>query len=165
MVEEPYSGRRSSGFLTPVIGGLALIAAVVAGIAFRTEVWRFLTWVGDTVGTWLTEWVPAHRDQTGAIIGFAIVAFVINWIAHIRGRLRAWVFVLVVETGLWVLFWYRLGIPSLNDLLGLNISRMDPTTTAVSGGLVIAVTAVLFWFLEAREEWRKYRRRHHVDDD
>lgn len=165
MVEQRYSGRRSSAFLSPVLGGLVLIGAVVAAIAFRTELGRFLRWFGDTVGTWLTEWVPAHREQTTAIIGFAVVAFVINWLAHVRGRLRAWVFVLVVEAGLWVLFWYPVGIPSLNELMGLGIPRMDPATTAVSGGVVMAVTAVVFWILEVREEWRKYLRRHHVDED
>lgn len=165
MAEQRYPARRSRGLLSPVIGGLALIAALVAAIAFRAELWRFLRWIGDIVGTWLTEWVPAHRGQAAAIIGFAVVAFLINWVAHIRGRLRAWIFALVVEAGLWLLFWYGLGIPSLNQLAGLDIDRMDPATAAVSGALVIAATAALFWFLEAREEWRKYRRRHHVDED
>lgn len=165
MVEQRYPARRSRGLLAPVIGGLALIAALVAAIAFRTELWRFLRWIGDIVATWLTEWVPAHRGQTAAIIGFAVVAFVINWIAHIRGRLRAWIFALVVEAGLWLLFWYGLGIPSLNELTGLDIDRMDPATAVISGALVVAVTGTAFWFLEAREEWRMYRRRHHVDED
>jgi hypothetical protein len=165
MVDQRYPVRRRRGVLTPVIGGLALIAALVAGIAFRGELWRFAQWVGRAINTWLTDWVPAHWGQTGAIVGFAIVALIINWIAHVRGRARAWIFALVVEAGLWLLFWYGLGIPSLNDLLGLDIAKMTPGVVVLSGALVIAVAGALFWFLEAREEWRKYRRRHHVDDD
>jgi hypothetical protein len=30
---------------------------------------------------------------------------------------------------------------------------------------VIALTGLIFWILEAREEWNKYRRRHNADDD
>lgn len=165
MTDERYPTRRSRSLLTPVLGGLALIAVLVAAIAFRTQLWRVLQWLGDTVGSWLTEWVPAHRGQTAAILGFAVVAFLLNWVAHVRGRLRAWIFALVVEAGLWVLFWYGLGIPPLNELAGLDIERMDPVTAAVSGGVVMAVTGAVFWFLEMREEWRQYRRRHHVDED
>jgi hypothetical protein len=164
MVDQRNS-RRSGTLATPVIGGLAVIGALAAGIAFRTQVWAAVEWVGDTVGTWLTEWVPAHRGQSAAIAGFAVVAFMINWIAHVRGRLRAWIFAVVVQAGLWALFWYGLGVPSLNELLGFGITEMPPATAAISGGLVIAITGALFWFLEVREEWRKYRRRHHVDDD
>ncbi|HEX6869569.1 MAG TPA: hypothetical protein VF163_00600 [Micromonosporaceae bacterium] len=159
------SDSRSRGLLTPVLGGIALIAALVAAIAFRAELWEFLKWLGRTVGTWLTDWVPDHPRETGAILGFAVVAFAINWIAHVRGRFRAWVFALVVEVGLWLLFWYGPGIPSLNDLVGLNIPTMSATAIVVSAAVVIALTGALFWFLEVREEWRKYRRRHHVEED
>jgi hypothetical protein len=165
MVDERYPGRRSRGLLTPVLGGILLIAALVAAIAFRSELWDFLTWIGRLVRTWLTDWVPAHRGQTGAIIGFAVLAFILNWIAHVRGRLRAWIFALVVEAGLWILFWYGIGIAPLNELTGLRIPRMEPATAAISGGLVVAIIGAVFWFLELREEWRKYRRRHHVDED
>jgi len=151
--------------MAPVLGGILLIAAVVAAIAYRDQVWRFIRWLGDTIGTWFTDWVPAHRGQTAAIIGFAVVALLLNWIAHVRGRLRAWIFVLVVEAGLWLLFWYGLGIPSLNELTGLNLPHMDVSTMLISGAIVMVLTGVVFWFLEVREDWRKYRRQHHVDED
>jgi hypothetical protein len=165
MAERRYPVRRSRGLLGPVLGGLVLIGALVAAIAFRQELWRSLRWIGHTIGNWLTGWVPDHPRQTMAIVGFAVVALVLNWIAHVRGRLRAWIFALVVEIGLWVLFWTGPGIPSLNDLSGLKIDKLTPGATALSGVLVIAVTGAVFWFLEAREEWLKYRRQHHVDDD
>ena len=163
MVEQRTS--RSRGFLTPVIGGIIVIAALIGLIYFRAEVWEFVKFVGRNVGTWMTEWVPAHPGQTFALAIFAVVAFAINWFAHVRGRLRAWIFALVVEIGLWLLFWFGLFIPSLNKLIGLNIEQMPISTVIVSGIVVIALTGVVFWILEAREEWNKYRRRHHVDED
>jgi hypothetical protein len=157
--------RRSRGFLAPVVSGLIVIGALVAAIAWRSQLWQALQWTGSKTGTLLTDWVPNHPGESGAILGFAVVAFIINWFAHIRGRWRAWIFALVVEIGLWLLFWYGLGIPPLNELFGLGITRLEPKAAVVSGAIVIALTGIVFWFLEAREEWNKYRRRHHVDDD
>lgn len=165
MVDQRYGARRSRGLLGPVLGGLCLIGALIAGIAFRKQLWQFVGWAGRGVSDWLTVWVPAHPRQTGAIVGFAVVALALNWIAHVRGRLRAWIFALVVEIGLWILFWNGPGIPSLNDLLHLKIPKLDTRAMVVSGALVIAITGVVFWFLELREEWRAYRRQHHVDED
>jgi hypothetical protein len=165
MVDQQSPTRRSRGFVGPIIGGIVLIGALIAGIAFRSELWQALQWLGRTVNTWFTEWVPAHQSQTAAIVGFAAVALLLNWVAHIRGRLRAWIFALVVEIGLWALFWYSVGIPSLNELFGLNIARLDTASTVLAGAIVIGITGALFWFLEMREEWRRYRRQHHVDND
>jgi hypothetical protein len=159
------SVRRSGGLLGPVVGGLVLIGALIAVIAFRNQLWQFLKWVSHIIGNWVTVWAPAHQRQTGAIAAFAILALALNWIAHVRGRLRAWIFALVVEIGLWLLFWNGPGIPSLNDLLGFKIPKLNPTEIVVSGALVIAVTGVVFWFLELRESWRKYLHQHSVDAD
>lgn len=156
---------KSRGLLAPVLGGLILIGAIIAAIAFRAELWDALKWLGGVISDWFTGWVPDHKGETGAIIGFAVLAFLLNWIAHVRGRLRAWIFAIVVEVGLWLLFWYGLFIPSLNELFGLNVTQMTPGAVALSAAVVIALTGALFWFLELREEWRKYRRRHHVDDE
>lgn len=156
---------RSRGLLAPVIGGIIAIAALVAAIYFRAPLWDFLKFVGRAIGTWMTEWVPEHPGQTFAIAIFAVVAFVLNWVAHIRGRLRAWIFAVVVELGLWVLFWYGLLIPSFNELVGLNLEKMPIGTVLISGVVIIALTGALFWFLEAKEEWNKYRRRHNADGD
>jgi len=125
MADQRYPVRRSLGFLGPVLGALLLIAALVAGIAFRRQLWQFLRWAGHIVSNWLTVWVPAHPRQTSAIVGFAVLALVLNWLAHVRGRLRAWIFALIVEIGLWILFWNGPGIPSLNDLLGLRMPRLN----------------------------------------
>jgi hypothetical protein len=163
MVDQPV--RRSRGILAPIVGGIIVIGALVAAIAYRSQLWDALKWVGRNASSWITDWVPNHPGETGAILGFAVVAFVINWLAHIRGRLRAWIFAIVVEVGLWLLFWYGLGIPSLNELFGLNITRMTSSAIFISAAFVIGLTGVVFWFLESREEWNKYRRRHHVDED
>ena len=154
---------RSRGLLAPVIGGLIVIVALVAGIAYRSQLWEFLKWVGGLIGDWFTTWVPDHPGQTAAIGGFAVFAFALNWLAHVNGRLRAWIFAIVVEVGLWIIFWYGIGIPPLNELVGLNISKMTSGAVATSAIIVVAVTGVVFWFLEAREEWHKYRRRQNVE--
>ena len=148
-----------------MLGGLLLIAALVAAIAFRTQLWQFVRWATRTIGHWLTGWAPAHPSQTGAIAGFAVIALGINWIAHVRGRLRAWIFALVVEIGLWLLFWNGPGIPPLNDLLGFKIPKLSGSEIALSGALVIALTGVVFWLLELRESWLSYRHKHTVDDE
>jgi len=165
MTGQRYPTRRSRGLLGPVLGGLVLIAALVAVIAFRTQLWQFLRWASRTINHWLTGWAPAHPRQTAVIVGFGILALVINWIAHVRGRLRAWIFALVVEVGLWLLFWNGPGIPSLNDLMGLRVARLSPTEIALSGALVIAVTGIVFWLLELRESWLAYRHQHTADDE
>jgi hypothetical protein len=164
MVDQRTPARRSGGLFMSVLGGLLLIAALVAVIAFRVQLWHFLQWLGRSISTWATDWVPDHRDQTGAMVAFAVVAFLINWVAHVRGRLRAWVFSVVVELGLWLLFWLGLGVPPLNELFNLNLPALATRDVWLSGVIVVAVTGVLFWFLEVREEWRKYRHRLTVDD-
>ena len=150
---------RSRGLLAPVLGGVLLIVALVLAIYFRVQLWDFIKFVGRNVGHWLTVWVPNHPGQTFSIVAFAVLAFAINWFAHVSARLRAWVFALVVEIGLWLLFWYGVGIPSLNKLFGLNIEHMPFGVVAASAACVIALTGVVFWFLELREEYRKYRHR------
>ena len=163
MVDQRTSPR-SRGFLKPVVYGVILLVAIVAAIYFRSQLWDGVKWLLRTFNNWLTTWVPDHAGATAAIAGFAVVAFIVNWIAHVRGRLRAWIFAIVVEVGLWLLFWYGLGIPSLNDLFGLHITRITPNEVVLSGAIVIALTGLVFWVLETREEWNKYRRKHNPDD-
>src|SRR5262249_46344449 len=110
MVDQRYPARRSRSLLGPVAVGLVLIAALGAVIALRGPLWEFAKVAGRTVSDWLTNWAPAHPRQTAAVVGFALLTLVINWVAHVRGRLRAWIFALVVEIGLWLLFWYGPGI-------------------------------------------------------
>jgi hypothetical protein len=164
-VVEGRTTRRSGGLFLPLVGGLILIGLIIGLIAFRDQVWRFVQWIGGLVGDWFGDWVPNHPQQTVAIVIFAALALVLNWLAHIRGRLRAWLFVLVIEIGLWLLFWYGLGVPPLNELLGLNITRPTGSEIAIATIVVVLITGAVFWFLELREEWRKYRRRHNVVDD
>jgi hypothetical protein len=162
MVEESTASR---SILKPILGGILVLVALVAAIYFRAELWEFLKLVGRQVRYVLTEWIPDHPGQAVAVLAFIVIAFVINWIAHIRGRFRAWVFAVVIELGLWLLFWYGLFIPSIKDLIGLEVEQMNFRTVMISGLVIIGLTGAIFWFLESKEEWNKYRRRHHVDDD
>ncbi|MGH8429018.1 MAG: hypothetical protein ACREUF_01305, partial [Solimonas sp.] len=74
------------------------------------------------------------------------------------------VFALVIEAGLWLLFWYGLFIPSFKEMFGLDHLTMSTGAVIASLVAVIGITGALFWFLELREEWRKYRRRHDSGD-
>jgi hypothetical protein len=156
---------KTRSFLKPIIGGLVLVAALVGVIAFRTQLGDALKKAGIKTGNTLVDWVPSHPAQTVAIVMLGLVAFAINWVAHVRGRFRAWIFALVVEVGIFVLFWNSLGVPSLNELFGLNIDGLSANEQVITGAVVIILAGLIFWFLEAREEWNKYRRRHNPDDN
>lgn len=156
---------KTRSFLKPVIGGLILIGAIVAIIAFRSQLWDLLKSWSKEGGNALLNWVPNHPGATLVIVVALLVAFAINWVAHVRGRIRAWIFALVVEAGLWVLFWNSLGIPSLNELFGVNTEKISANEQVISGLVIIILAGMVFWFLESKEEWNKYRRAHNPDDD
>jgi hypothetical protein len=158
MERERTAGKSSRGFFKAVLWGIGLIGVLIAAIYFRGRLGQALVWTGRTFGQWLTDWVPAHPGQAGAISGFAVLSLILNWFSHVRGRLRAWIFALVVEAGLWLLFWYGLIIPSFNELIGLNIEQMPLRDVVLFGVIVIGLSGVIFWFLELREEWRKSKK-------
>jgi hypothetical protein len=152
------TGSKSRSLLAPLIGGVVLIALLVLIIAFRNQLADAISSTSSEGGSRILAWVPEHLGATLAIIVAFFVAIAFNWVAHITGRLRAWIFVLVVEIGLWILFWNSVGIPSLKDLLGFeNLERITPTEQAVSGAIILVLSGVVFWFLEARESWQKRR--------
>lgn len=153
------TGTKSRSLLAPIIGGVVLIALLVLIIAFRNQ-------LTDAISSWSTEgggavlaWIPDHVDETLAIVVAFLVALGINWIAHVAGRLRAWIFVLVVEAGLWVLFWNSLGIPSLRELIGLDPEalQLNGSEQAVSGLIILFLSGIVFWILEAKESWQRRR--------
>jgi hypothetical protein len=154
---------KTRSFLKPVIGGLILIGAIIAIIAFRSQLWDLMKSWGREGGNTIVDWVPNHPGATLVIVVGALVAFGINWFAHVRGRLRAWIFAIVVEAGLWILFWNSLGIPSLNELFGLNVEKITANEQVITGLIVILVSGLTFWLLEAKEEWDKYRRTHNEE--
>src|SRR6187200_2151658 len=51
---------RSRGFLKPVVGGLIVIAVLIAVIFFRSQVWEAAKSIGSAFGNWVTNWVPDH---------------------------------------------------------------------------------------------------------
>lgn len=152
------------GLLKPVLSGVLVIGLIAVVILFHAEIWKYLIIpVGRAAGWVGTEWVPKHVGQSLAAAGFGVVAFFINWLAHVRGRLREWIFAIVVEIGLWILFWFPWPPLSLNKLFRLNIEQMPFLTVLLSGFIVIFITGVIFWILELKEEINKYRRRHNAE--
>ena len=150
---------KSRSLLAPLVGGVVLIALLFLIIAFRSQLGEFITNAGSEGGNQLIAWVPDHLGETLAIAVAFLVAIGLNWIAHIAGRLRAWMFVLVVEIGLWVLFWNSFGIPSLRELVGLDPEtlQLNATEQAVSLVIVLFLSGIVFWILEAREGWQRRR--------
>ena len=143
---------KTRSFLKPVIGGI-LIGAIVAIIAFRSQLWDLLKSWSKEGGNALLNWVPNHPGATLVIVVALLVAFAINWVAHVARPDRAWIFALVVEAELWVLFWNSLGIPSLNDLFGVNTEKISANdrSSAVSRDHH-PLAGMVFWFLESKEE-------------
>jgi hypothetical protein len=165
MADRRYPVRRSRGLIGPALGGVVLIAVVVAGVAFRRELWRSARWAGSTASRWLTQWAPCSsppdagdRGIRGPGAHHQLDRACPRPVARLDLRFGRGdrPLAAVLE---------RSGIPSLNDLSGLKIPKLNPGAIALSGALVIAVTGAVFWFLEAREEWLAYRRQHHVDED
>jgi preprotein translocase subunit YajC len=150
---------KSRSLLAPIISAIVLIALFVLIIAFRQQLADVITRSSTEGGSRLVAWVPDHLDETLAIVVGFFVAIGINWIAHVAGRLRAWLFVFVVEIGLWILFWNSLGIPSLRELVGLNPEtlQLNGTEQAVSLIIILFLSGIVFWILEAREAWKQRR--------
>jgi hypothetical protein len=153
------TGSKSRSLLAPFIGAIVLIALLVLIIAFRQQLADVISRSSAEGSSRLIAWVPDHLDETFAIVVAFFVAIGINWIAHVAGRLRAWIFVFVVEIGLWILFWNSLGIPSLRELVGLDPEslRLTVTEQAVSLAIILVLSGVVFWILEAREAWKQRR--------
>jgi hypothetical protein len=161
----PDTESKTRSFLKPVIGGLVLILALIGVIAFRSQIADLLKKAGTKSGNTLVDWVPSHPGATTVIVAGFLLALGINWIAHVAGRLRAWIFAIVVEVGLWVLFWNSLGIPSLDELFRVNVERISAKEQLISGLVIVILAGVVFWFLESRENWNRYRRQHNPDDN
>ncbi len=153
-------GSKSRSLLAPLIGGVVLIVLLVGVIAFRNQLGDLITDTSREGGGTVLKWVPDHLGATLAIVVAFLAALGFNWIAHVSGRLRAWIFVLVIEIGLWFLFWNSVGIPSLKDLFGLDtLERITPTEQVVSLLIILFLSGIVFWFLEAKESWGARRHR------
>jgi hypothetical protein len=159
------TGTKSRSLLAPLIGGVVLVALLFLIIAFRDQLRDAIASSSSRGGGAVLAWVPDHVDETLAIVVAFLVAIGINWIAHVIGRLSAWIFVVVVEIGLWVLFWNSLGIPSLRELIGLNTDELSLTASeqVISILIVLILSGIVFWILEAKEKWAE--RRHRLDTD
>jgi hypothetical protein len=143
---------KARSVLKPIIAAVVLIVVLILIIAFRQQLGDLLSSSSKEGGSTILNWIPDHKGATVVIAGAFVVAFGINWLAHIAGRLRAWIFVVVLEIGLWILFWNSVGIPPLKDLVGLdNLERISPVAQAVSGAIILFLSGIAFWIMEARE--------------
>lgn len=157
---------KTRNILRPIIAGVVLLAALVLIIAFRSQLSDLISSSSKEGGSTVVDWVPDHKGATTVIVGAFVLFLGINYVAHIAGRLRAWLFVVVIEAGLWVLFWNSVGIPPLKDLVGMeSLDAISPTAQAVSGGIILVASGVIFWILEAKEAFNARRHRTGGDDD
>jgi len=161
---QPTSKARN--FFRPIIAGVVILAALVLIIAFRSQLGDLLSSSSKEGGSSIMNWIPDHKAATTVIAGAFALFMGLNWIAHIAGRLRAWLFVLVIEIGLWILFWNSVGIPPLKDLVGLK--SLDPISgqaQAASGAIIMVLGGAIFWVLEAKESFEMRRHRTGGGDD
>jgi hypothetical protein len=155
--------KRSRSLLAPLIGGVVLVALLFLIIAFREQLRDAISSSSSRGGGALLAWIPDHVDETLAIVVAFLVAIAFNWVAHVIGRLSAWIFVVVVEIGLWVMFWNSLGIPSLRELIGLpDELSLTASEQVISILIVLILSGIVFWILEAKEKWQE--RRHRLAD-
>jgi hypothetical protein len=151
---------KSRSIMAPIIGGVVLIAALVLIIALRAQLRDLISSSSKSNANTIVGWVPDHQAATLAIVIAFLIAIAIDWVAHLVGRLRAWIFVLVVEVGLWILFWNSVGIPSLKHLVGLDsLERISTSAQFYSGALIFVLSGVIFWILEAIEAFKEKRAR------
>jgi hypothetical protein len=156
---------KSRNIFKPIIAGVVLLAALILIVAFRSQLGDLISSSSKEGGSTIVSWIPDHKAATTVIAGAFVVFLGINWIAHIAGRVRAWLFVVVVEIGLWALFWNGVGIPPLKDLVGLDsVDRISAPAQTVSGALIMVLGGVAFWFLEAKESFEARRHRTGGDD-
>jgi hypothetical protein len=159
---QPSSTTRS--IFKPIIAGVLLIAALFLIIAFRNQLGDLVSRSGSKGGSSLLSWIPNHKGATTIIIAAFIVFLGIDYVAHLAGRLRAWIFVVVVQIGLWILFWNNLGITPLKDFLGLKDTTISGKAQIVSLLIIMVLSGVVFWILEAKEAFDMRRHRTGGDD-
>ncbi len=150
----------------PIIAGAVVVLVLALIGAFRVQLLDAITSGSQESSGKLSQWIPEHKGETIIIaIGFALY-LAINYVAHVVGRLRAWIFVVVVETGVWFLFWNDFGsLGSGRDLVGLQDSHLSGVAQINSLLIILVLSGIVFWVLEAKESFDKRQHATGGDDD
>jgi len=157
---------KTRSFLKPVVGGIVLIALLAGLLAFRHQLSDALSHGSGKGSSALLGWIPNHGSETVTIAVCFLVAVGLGWIAHIVGRLRAWIFAVIVDIGLWVLFWNDLGFGSIKSMVGVSDGvKLDGKEQVIALLIVLVLSGFVFWILEAKESWSQYRHRQATSAD
>jgi hypothetical protein len=154
---EPATRTRGS-LLQPIIAGAVVVLVLALIGAFRDQLLDAIHSSSEKSSGGLKNWIPDHKGET-VIIGITFLIFLgIDYVAHLVGRLRAWLFVVVVQIGVWFLFWNDFGnLGSGRDIVGLDARHLSGVAQINALLIVMVLSGVIFWILEAREEFAKRR--------
>jgi hypothetical protein len=162
MATTESTGRK---ILVPAISAIVLLVVFSALFLFRDRVFDALSSSSESGFQKLFSWIPDHKGQTTVILVTLAICIAVDWVAHIVGRLRPWIFVVVFQIGVWILFWNTFIGESGKDSLGLsNVGDLSVKEQAISILIVLIISGVVFWILEAKENWNKYRHSQSTED-
>ncbi len=142
--------------IKPIIAGAVVVLILALIGAFRNQLLDAIHSSSKEGSGKLSQWIPEHKGET-VIIGVAFLIFLgVNYVAHIVGRLRAWIFVVVVEAGVWFLFWNDFGsLGSGRDIVGLQERHLSGLAQINALVIILVLSGIVFWFLEAKEGFDK----------
>ncbi|MGE5831213.1 MAG: hypothetical protein ACM30G_23035 [Micromonosporaceae bacterium] len=139
---------------------LAIVAALVLLVVFRSQVADFGRWIGDYV--W--DHVPGAAGQKVAVVVYLIVAALVGILFSQAGHFTAYGIAMGLGPLLWFLFWEGfplLGLkPSWTGSMGLG--HLPPGQVIVWAIVAVAVITLVFVPLELREKFQ--RRKHQLAD-
>lgn len=162
MAEAESTGRK---VLVPAISAIVLLVVFSTLFLFRDKVFESLGKSGSHGFKSLFSWIPDHKGQTTVILVTLAICIAVDWVAHIVGRLRPWIFVVVFQIGVWILFWNTFIGQSGKDSLGLSkVGDLSVKEQAISILIILVISGIVFWLLEAKENWRKYRHQQSTED-
>jgi hypothetical protein len=162
------TGSTSRKLLWPAISALVLLVIFSALFYFREQVFDALAKSTASSFHSLSDWIPKHTTELTVILITLAICIAVDWVAHIVGRLRPWIFVVVFQIGVWILFWNTFIGESGKDSLGidsLKSANLSVKEQAISMLFILVVSGIVFWILEAKENWNRYRHSQSTDGD
>lgn len=143
------------------VGLIVLGVIVVIAMLYKQE-WWLIKRVGYMLFHLATVWAPAHPRYAAAIVGFFLVSFGLNYLAHKYGRSRLtigraklWVTLNVILFFGWFVFWYWPVVIVFRNVLGKDTSSMSFHDILLSDLLIISIMSAYFWIAEKLEDFRR----------
>jgi len=149
---------RGRGAILGAITAIIVSLGVLLVLANRKRSGNLAAKVWKGITNWFAVWVPAHPAAASVIFGFVVFVLIINYFAHLLGRLTTYVFAAVLETAMWLITWYGapfMNVPSFWHMLHSGQPTLPVGYAMTVLGIILLITGLLYWFLELREKVRK----------